>query len=81
VEFACVYGSSLHPTNHDKVPFCFILIHFICLLFWYLLSVLCLWLYRKPWLIIFLVCLTPNNGILRYWFVMMCKLCTCNLVA
>lgn len=75
VEFACVYGSSLHPTNHDKVFFCFMPIHFICYIVLIFVLIMCFWLCRQPWLIIFLVFLTLYNGILRYWFVMMCLLC------
>lgn len=57
----------IQPTM-TRSPFCFITIHFIFILFWYLLSVLCFWLCRQTWLILFLVCLTPNNGILRYLY-------------
>ena len=42
-------------------------------------SVLWFWVSRLPWQIILLVWLTPNSGILRYWYVIMTNdvLCIC----
>lgn len=74
VEFACVYGSSLHPNNQDKVLFW---LKLISLLHYYLPNLFffpflklftlnfVLWLSSQPWRTIFLVYQIPCSGILR----------------
>lgn len=73
VEFACVYGSSLHPNNQDKVSFWLTsrsLLHYYQILFFFFrFKVFVLsfyfWISSQPWQTIFLVYQIPSSGIPR----------------
>ena len=56
VEFACVYGSSLHPSNHDKVFLCFVPIINFCLLFLFSIQGLFFFFFHSPFSCCFNIC-------------------------